>query len=152
MNAAHKVAKNTGILYGRMAVTVLISLYSTRIVLQALGATDFGIFNVVGGIVAMLGFLNGSMATATQRFISYAQGAGDFEKVKRIFNMSALLHIVIAFVVLALLQIAGFLLFNRVLNITPDRINVAKLVFQFMAISTFFTIISVPYEAVITSH
>ena len=96
MQAAHRVAKNTGILYARMAITVFISLYATRLVLNALGVADFGLFNVVGGVIAMLGFLNGSMAAATQRFMSYAQGEGDLEKVKRIFNMSTVLHAGIA--------------------------------------------------------
>ena len=74
MEAAHRVAKNTGILYARMAITVFFSLYSTRLILAALGVSDFGLFNVVGGVIALLGFLNGSMAAATQRFMSFAQG------------------------------------------------------------------------------
>jgi hypothetical protein len=92
MQAVHRVAKNTGILYIRMAVTVFISLYATRLILAALGVADFGLFNVVGGVIAMLGFLNSSMAGATQRFMSFAQGAADLEKVKRIFNKSTVLH------------------------------------------------------------
>lgn len=72
MKAANRVAKNTVILYLRMAVTVFISLYATRLVLAALGVADFGLFNVVGGVIAMLGFLNAPMAAATQRFMSYA--------------------------------------------------------------------------------
>jgi O-antigen/teichoic acid export membrane protein len=152
MEAAHRVAKNTGILYARMAITVFISLYSTRLILAALGVSDFGLFNVVGGAIAMLGFLNGSMAAATQRFMSFAQGAGDLEKVKRIFNMSTLLHWGIAIFVFLLLEGAGYFLFNGVLNIAPDRIGVAKMIYQFMVISTLFSVISVPYEAVITSH
>ena len=113
MQAAHRVAKNTGILYARMAITVFISLYSTRLVLAALGVADFGLFNVVGGVVAMLGFLNGSMAAATQRFMSYAQGEGDLEKVKRIFNMSTILHAGIAVLMVLVLEIAGYFFFNE---------------------------------------
>ena len=152
MQAAHRVAKNTLILYGRMAITVFISLYSTRLVLAALGVADFGLFNVVGGVISMLGFLNASMAAATQRFISFAQGAGDLEKVKRIFNMSSLLHWGIAILVFIVLEIAGYFFFNGILNIAPDRVGVAKLIYQFMVVSTIFTVVSVPYEAVITSH
>ena len=152
MEAAKRVAKNTGILYARMAITVFISLYSTRLILAALGVADFGLFNVVGGVISMLGFLNSSMAAATQRFMSFAQGAGDLEKVKRIFNMSSLLHWCIAVLVFILLESAGYFFFHGVLNIAPDRLEVAKLIFQFMVISTLFTVISVPYEAVITSH
>ena len=152
MQAAHRVAKNTLILYARMAITVFISLYSTRLVLAALGVSDFGLFNVVGGVISMLGFLNSSMAAATQRFISYAQGAGDVEKVKRIFNMSTLLHWGIAIVILLVLEIAGYFFFKEILNIAPERLGVAKIIYQFMVISTLFMVISVPYEAVITSH
>jgi O-antigen/teichoic acid export membrane protein len=152
MQAAHRVAKNTGILYARMAITMFISLYSTRLVLAALGVADFGLFNVVGGVVAMLGFLNGSMAMASQRFMSFAQGAGDNEKVKRIFNMSVLLHFFIGILIIFVFEIVGYFFFNGILNIEPSRLPIAKLIFQFMVVSTFFTVISVPYEAVITSH
>ena len=152
MQAAHRVVKNTGILYARMAITVFISLYSTRLILAALGVADFGLFNLVGGVIAMLGFLNSSMAAATQRFMSFAQGAGDIEKVKRIFNMSSLLHWGIAVMVFLLLEGAGYFFFHGVLNITPNRLEDAKLIYQFMIVSTLFTVISVPYEAVITSH
>jgi len=152
MQAAHRVAKNTGILYIRMAITVFISLYSTRLILAALGVSDFGLFNLVGGVISMLGFLNSSMAAATQRFMSFAQGAGDKEKVKRIFNMSSLLHWGIAVMILLLLEVAGYFFFHGILNIAPNRIEVAKFIYQFMVISTLFTVISVPYEAVITSH
>jgi len=152
MSVIHRVAKNTGILYARMAITFIISMYSTRLILTALGASDFGLFAVVGGLISMLGFLNSSMAAATQRFMSFAQGAGDLEKVKRIFNMSTLLHWGIAILVFFLLEGAGYFFFNGVLNIAPDRIGVAKIIYQFMVVSTLFTVISVPYEAVITSH
>ena len=152
MQAAHRVAKNTGILYARMAITVFISLYSTRLILAALGVADFGLFNLVGGVIAMLGFLNSSMAAASQRFMSFAQGEGDIEKVKRIFNMSSLLHWGIAVMVFLLLEGAGYFFFHGFLNITTNRLEVAKLIYQFMIVSTLFTVISVPYEAVITSH
>ena len=150
--AIHRVAKNTGILYLRMAITVFISLYATRLTLTALGVEDFGLYNLVGGVIAMLGFLNASMASASQRFMSFAQGEGDLEKIKRIFNMSTLLHLGIAVAVVIIFEIAGYFFFNGLLNIEPARLPIAKLVYQFMVASTLFTIISVPYEAVITSH
>jgi len=152
LEAAKRIAKNTSLLYVRLAITLFISLYSTRLILASLGLNDFGLFNLVGGIISMLGFLNGSMATATQRFISTALGAGDLEKVKRTFNMSLLLHWLLAVLVLLLLEVFGHFFFNGFLNISPDRIESAKLIYQFMIISTLFTVISVPYEAVINSH
>jgi len=152
MSTANRVAKNTLILYARMAITVFISLYATRLVLLALGAGDFGVFNVVGGAIAMLTFLNAAMASATQRFMSYAQGEGNEQKQKYIFNVSVLLHFLIAIAVVILLQGAGYILFNGVLKIDPERMDAAKLIFQFLIVSTFFTIVSVPYDAVINAH
>jgi len=150
--AANRVAKNTGILYAQMGITVFMSLYTTRLVLAALGAEDFGIFNVVGGAIVMLTFLNTAMASASQRFMSYAQGEGDLKKQKNIFNISLILHFFIAITVILLLEIVGYFLFDGILKITPERLDVAKLIYQFLLISTFFTIISVPYDAIINAH
>ena len=135
-----------------MAVTVFLSLYTTKVVLSALGVTDFGIFNVVGGVISMLTFLNNAMSTATQRFMSFAEGAGDNLRQKKIFNVSILLHVIIALIIFILLQIAGYFLFDGVLNIPVSRLESAKMVYQFMIISTIFTVISVPYDAVINAH
>jgi len=152
MQSSKRVAKNTSILYARMLITVAISLYTTRLTLSVLGADNFGLFGLVGGAIAMLGFLNASMASATQRFMSFAQGRGEIEQLKRIFNMSLLLHITCAALVLLILEIAGYFFFHGMLNIAQNRLEVAKLIYQFMLISTLFSIISVPYDAVITAH
>ena len=87
MNASARVIKNTSYLYAKMGITMFISLYTTRLILNSLGASDFGIFNIVGGAIAMLGFLNGAMASATQRFMNFAEGAGEKDNEKIIFNM-----------------------------------------------------------------
>ncbi len=152
MSQAKKVAKNTGFLYAQMAITVFISLYTTRIVLSALGVKDFGVFNLVGGAIAMLTFLNTAMASASQRFMSYSQGEGIELKQKQIFNISLLLHIGVAIAVVVFLEGCSYFLFDGFLNIEPENIGVAKDIFQFLIISTFFTIISVPYDAVINAH
>ena len=86
MTTAKRVIKNTGFLYIKMAVTVFISFYTTRLILNSLGASDFGIFNIVGGAIAMLGFLNSTLANATQRFMSYAEGEGNLDQKRKIFN------------------------------------------------------------------
>jgi len=151
-NSAKRVAKNTGFLYLRMAITVFISLYVTRLVLGSLGIEDFGIYNLVAGMVAMLVFLNAAMAAASQRFMSYAQGEGNTDKQKNIFNVSVLLHFFIGIAVVLLLEVVGYFLFENVLDIPQNRMQAAKYVFQFMVVSTFFTIISVPYDAVINAH
>jgi len=143
---------NTGILYARMAITVLISLYTTRVILNALGAEDFGIFNVVGGAITMLMLLNTGMAAATQRFMSYAQGAGSEEKLVKIFNVSIFLHAAVALVAFVALQAVGRILFLRVFVISASRIDAAWLIYQFAAIGTLVSILSVPYDAVLNAR
>lgn len=152
MLKAEKVAKNTFILYARMAITVFISLYSTRLILDALGVDDFGIFSVVGGAVVMLTFLNNAMSQATQRFMSFAQGQGKLSEQKKIFNVSVVLHLFVGLVLVLLLELASLFLFDGLLKIDPMRVDVAKLIYQFLVISTFVKVISVPYDAVINAH
>ncbi|WP_162418348.1 lipopolysaccharide biosynthesis protein [Cyclobacterium roseum] len=152
MKAASRVAVNTSILYGKMAITVFISLYSTRLILNALGENDYGIFNVVAGAISMLGFLNASMTAASQRFMSYAQGEGTILELKKIFNVSLILHIVISIAAVILLEIVGHILLNEVLEIPEERLLAAKTIYQFMVISTFFSIIGVPFDAIINAH
>lgn len=135
-----------------MGITVFVSLYTTRLILNALGASDFGVYGVVGGAITMLGFLNGAMASATQRFMSYAEGEGNIERQKSIFNNSLVLHWLIAVVVAVFLESAMFIFFGGVLNIEPDRIYAAKYIYHFAVISTLFTIITVPYDAAINAH
>ena len=134
-----------------MAITVFISLWTTRIVLNSLGALDFGTYNIVGGAIAMLGFLNSTMTSATQRFMNYAEGQGDKERQKSIFNVSMLLHIIVAVLFGLILVIAAYPLFNGILTILPERLFAAKVVYGSMMLSTMFTVISVPYNAAINA-
>ena len=152
MTTSERIFKNTVFLYVKMGITVFISLYTTRLILNALGASDFGIFGVVGGVITMLGFLNGAMANATQRFMSYSQGQGNQDRQRYIFNNSLVLHWGIAIIVGLLLELAALLFFNGILNIEPSRIEAAKWIYHFMVISTIFTIVSVPYDAAINAH
>jgi Na+-driven multidrug efflux pump len=152
MQAAHRVAKNTGILYARMLISIVLSLYSTRIILEALGVQDFGIFSLVAGAISMLGFLNASMTISTQRFMSFAEGKGDLEELKSIFNVSSILHFGIALAVSIILIILGFFYFRGILNIPPNRMYAAKAIYYLMIVSTFFTIITVPFDAVLNAH
>lgn len=135
-----------------MGITVFISLYTTRLVLDALGASDFGIFNVVGSAIAMLGFLHAAMSSATQRFMSFYEGKGDREKQKYIFNVSTVLHYGIAILLVLVLLLAGYVFFNGVLNIPVDRVFAAKVIYGSLMFSVAFTVISVPYEAVLNAH
>lgn len=133
-------------------MTMGISLYTTRVVLKSLGEVDYGIYNLVAGMIVMLSFLNTALATSTQRFLSFNQGVGSFTKLNKIFTNSTFLHIVIAFVVVMALELLGFFLFDGFLNIPSDRIESAKLVFHFMGLTVFFTMITVPFTGLLISH
>lgn len=151
-NSANRVILNTGILYGRMILTVGVSLYTTRLILNALGSTDFGIFNLIAGVIAMLAFLNNAMATATQRFLSFYQGKDDLPMQKKVFINSLNLHIIIGIVICLFLELAGLFLFDEFLNIPQERIAAAKVVYQWMILSVFFTVLTVPFTGSLVAH
>lgn len=150
--ASNKIIKNVGFLYLKMGVTVFLSLYTTRLVLNSLGEVDFGIFNVVGGVIAMLSFINNSMASVTQRFMSYSEGEGDIEKKRKIFNVSIVLHLIIGIVTCIGFILLSSIFFNSILNIPFDRMHAAEVVYAGLIVSTVFSMFSVPYEAVINAH
>jgi Na+-driven multidrug efflux pump len=150
--ASTRVVVNTGILYAKMMVTMGISLYSTRLVLNALGASDYGIFNLIAGVIAMLSFLNGAMTVSTQRYLSYHQGTKNAEMQKKVFSNSWVLHIGIGlFVVILLLALEPFW-FDGFLNLPADRVLTAQKLYLFMIVSVFFTILSVPFTASLNAH
>jgi O-antigen/teichoic acid export membrane protein len=152
MQAAKRVVKNTIFLYVKMGITIFSSLYATRLILNALGINDFGIFNLIGGLITMLIFLNAAMTQASQRFMSYAHGKKDSAEQRNIFNISIVLHLIIGFFAVLLLESLGLFLFDDILKIDLDRVDAAKIIYQFMIVSTFFIIISVPYDAVINAN
>ena len=152
MSTAQRIIKNSGYLYLRIFIVTGISLWTTRLVLNALGATDYGIFNIVGGVISMLAFLNTAMASATQRFMSYSEGENNKEKQKAVFNISMIFHLIVAIVVTLLLVALGIYFFNNVLNIPSERLFAAKTIFLCLIISTVLGIMSVPYEAVLNAH
>lgn len=152
MSTATRVIKNTGYLYAKMGITMFISLYTTRLILNSLGASDFGIFNIVGGAINMLGFLNAAMAGATQRFISIAQGEQDLEKQKKVFNVGFTLHFGLSIIVGLSLIIIGIFFFQGILNIPSNRIFAAQIIYGSLIVSTIFTIMTAPYDAVMNAH
>jgi|SRR5690606_10468237 len=151
-SASLRVLSNTGILYAKVLITMGISLYSTRLVLDYLGESDFGIFNLIAGIVAMLLFINAAMATSVQRYLSFHKGTDNFEMQRKVFTNSWILHIVIGLIIVTLLIALSSILFNVFLNIPADRISSAKKVYCFMLMSVFFTIISVPFTAALNAR
>lgn len=147
-----RIAKNTGMLYFRMLITMAVSLYTSRIVLNTLGVTDYGIFNVVGGFITMFGFLNSSMASATQRFLSFELGRKDFIQLGRVFSMSLNIHFLIAFIILVLGETVGLWFVNTQLTIPAERIAAANWVYQFSVLAFLVSVVSVPYNATIIAY
>ena len=147
-----RIAKNTLMLYFRMMLIMGITFYTSRVVLEALGVEDFGIYNVVGGIVSMLGVLNTAMSVGTQRYLSYELGKGDSIRFSEIYSMSINVHWVVALVVLILSETVGLFFLNYKMNILPDRMYAANWVYQFSILSYLMNILSVPYNAAIISN
>lgn len=147
-----RIAKNTGMLYIRMLLIMAVSLYTSRIVLNALGVEDFGIYNVVGGFVTMVGFLNSSMSSATQRFLSFEIGRKDFTQLAKVFNMSVNIHVIIALLILIIAETIGLWFVNTQLSIPAERIEAAQWVYQFSILSFCVSVVSVPFNAIIIAH
>lgn len=152
MSNTKRIIKNSAVLYMRMFITIIIGLYSSRLVLRCLGDVDFGIYSVVGGIVLLMGFFNTVMITSSHRFITLEIGQGTPESVSRIFSVSLIVHILIAFFTFILAETVGLFYIYNYLNIPPDRIADAVFVFQFALLVTLFSIISIPYQALLTAY
>ncbi len=144
-----RIAKNTIMLYVRMLLIMVVSLYTTRIVLRVLGIEDFGINNVVAGVVAMFCFFNSAMTMATQRFLNVEMGRGNPESLNRTFKMAINIHAIVALIVLVLSETIGLYLVNNVLNIPSNRMVAANWIYQFAVIGVCVTIVQVPYNSLI---
>lgn len=150
MQAATKVVFNTIVLYAKIIVSMAIALISIPLVLKALGASDYGLYNLVAGVIAMLSFLNNSMTVSSQRYMSVAMGTNDEAKVNIVYNTSFWLHLIIGLFVVVVLECGAF--FIGKLNIEPDRIGVAEIIYQFLVVSTLVKILAVPFDAIINAH
>ncbi|AEE20753.1 Na+-driven multidrug efflux pump [Dokdonia sp. Hel_I_63] len=152
MKNANKVVYNTGILYLRLILGLVIGLITTRFVLEALGETDYGIYMLVAGIVAMLGILNSNMSNTSMRFIAHSLGSNDEKLLIATFNTTLFLHYFVGIVVVILMLFGGYILFENFLNIPLDKVFDAKVIFGCMVLTTLITVISVPYDALINAH
>jgi len=152
MNSANRVIVNTAFLYANMVVSLCVQLVSVRILLQAMGVVDYGIYNVVAGIVAMFSFMNVAMAASTQRFLSYAIGEGDRARLSELFYQSVILHLVIGLLFVSALELGGQYYVHHILRAPAERILAATLLLHCIAASTFVNIITVPYEADINAN
>lgn len=147
----NKILKNTATMYVRMAITMVIAFFTTRVTLEQLGVDDFGLNNLVGSIVSMFSFLNGSMGTAVQRFFSIEIGKGNDARLRRIYGVGLFLHILVAIISIAGAEIFA-LLFLEKLNIPENRMFAAHIVFQISILSFALNIVNVPNAALLRAR
>ena len=147
-----RIAKNTLLLYFRMLFLMAVSLYTSRVVLNALGVEDFGIYNVVGGVVAMFSMLSGSLSSAITRFITYELGTGNRENLKKIFSSAVTIQTGLAVLFILIAEAAGVWFLNVKMNIPDARMAAANWVFQLSVLTFAVNLISVPYNASIIAH
>ena len=151
MRGTNKIIINTIILYTKVLLCMIISLWTVPIVLGNLGAERFGLYNLIAGVVAMLAFLNGAMTVSTQRFFSVCIGEKDSIKLLEIYNLSLVLHIILGIIVILLVEFSIPLLLNHVMNIPSDSVAIARNLFHYLVVSIFFTITAVPFDAIMNA-
>ena len=147
-----RIAKNTLLLYVRMLFGMLVSLYTSRVILQTLGVEDYGVYNVVGGVISMFTFLNSAMSSATSRYITFEIGKGNMEQLKKVFSTSLQIHAIIALLIVILGETVGLWFLMNELVIPDGRMDAAMWVYQCSVVTAVVTIMSVPYNADIIAH
>lgn len=152
MSNSSRIAKNTLALYFRQILIMLVSLYTVRVVLNTLGAEDYGIYNVVAGVVVLFSFVNNAMATSVQRFLNFYLGKNDTEKTRNVYSASLVIHGIICLIFVVLAETAGLWFVNAKLNIPVERNSAAFWCYQAAVITTLANIMRVPYNAVIIAY
>lgn len=147
-----RIAKNTLLLYVRMLFGMLVSLYTSRVILQTLGVEDYGVYNVVGGVITMFTFLNSAMSSATSRYITFEIGKGNMEQLKKVFSTALQIHAAIALLIVILGETVGLWFLMNELVIPEGRMEAAMWVYQCSIVTAVVTIMSVPYNADIIAH
>ncbi len=147
-----RIAKNTLLLYIRTIFTMLISLYTSRVILDALGVEDYGIYNVVGGVVAMFSMISGSLSSSISRFLTFEIGRGDREKLKRIFSTSIYIQIALAVIVFVVVEVLAIWFLETQMQIPTGRMDAAHWVLQCTLMAFCINLISIPYNACLIAH
>ena len=147
-----RIAKNTLMLYIRMLVLMLVGLYTSRVVLATLGENDFGIYNVVGGVVAMFTIISGALNSAVQRFITFEMGKGETAQLNKVYSTAVLIQIMLAVIVVAFAEPVGLWFIDNKMTIDPSRIPAARMVLHFSLLAFVINLMSVPQMASITAH
>lgn len=147
-----KIAKNTILLYFRMIVTMIISLYTSRVILHTLGINDYGLYQAVGGIVGLLSFVKTALSTGSSRFITFCLGEKNNDKLKRVFSTTLSAHFILAITIIVLAESVGLWFLYNKLNIPQERLDAAVVVFHLSVVTAFFSLTQVPYHACIIAH
>lgn len=147
-----RIAKNTMLLYIRMVFLMLIGLYTSRVILDSLGVEDYGVYNVVGGVVSMFTMVSGALSASTSRFITYEIGTGNLEQLKTVFSSSVTIQIILSIIFVLLAETVGLWFVNEKLVISPSRLVAANWVYQFTIVTFVLNLINLPYNAEIIAH
>ena len=147
-----RIAKNTFLLYIRMFIMMFISFYTSRVILKVLGVDDFGLYNIVGGIVVLFSILNGALSSSTQRFLNYEIGKGNKEEVTLIFKNSLSLHIILILIIILLSETIGLWYVNNLLTVPNGRLDAANYVYQFSILTFALNVFRVPFNASIIAY
>lgn len=147
-----RLAKNTFFLYVRMLIMMFVNLYTSRVILNTLGVSDFGVYNVVGGVVVLFSFLNGPMSIATQRFMTFYIGKGEESIVNRVFNISISLYLLICIFVVICAETIGLWFLNNKMVFDENRIVAVNYVYQFTILTSLVSILRIPYNSIIVSY
>lgn len=152
MSENKKIAKNTLILYIRLFITTIIGLYTSRVILHELGASDYGLYAVVGGVIAMMNFLNTTMIATSYRYIAYELGRGKEGDANKIFNITLVIHIILVLGLVLFVETVGVYYVYNFLNVDAAKIPDAIFVLRFTELATVFSILAVPFQALITAQ
>ena len=152
MRAADRVIFNTAVSYIVLLFKMAVGIFSVRFILIALGETNYGIYIAVAGVIALLDMLGGSMTNTSMRYLAYSLGGGEIEKIRDTFRTTLYVHYIIGLVTALIMEICGIFFIECIMDIPPDKIIDAQIIFQLMIISTFISIIAVPYDAVMNAH
>ena len=152
LTANKRIAKNTLLLYIRMFIMMGVSLYTSRVVLQKLGVDDFGLYNIVGGVVVLFSVFNSSLAGSTQRFLNYEMGREDVSSVNKVFQCSIMLHVILCVILIILAETIGWWYINAYLNVPLGRYDAASIVYQLSVLTFCINVLRVPFNACIIAH
>lgn len=152
MNSKNRIVVNTAILYFKLIFEIIVNLYSTRLILNAMGVEDFGIVNLISGIVALLSFFQNSLTISTQRFLSVNIGKHDILSQQKIFNTGVFIHLILGVIIVVVLELITPLVFGSYIQIPPVRLLSSQILYQLTIIGTFLVIITVPYDASLNAH